>query len=252
MNTHCPVVCCVAFCAAVLIASATHAQSSHAQSTREAGSSTFKDAQASIASLPDWSGTWAMPDRTFMELMKVGAAAPFKPDYATRARAKPNSTSCLPTGMPGIVTLPLGYEFLFTPGRVTILAEEGPLIRRIYTDGRAHDADPEPTYAGHSIGRWEGNTLVVETIAIKPQSEFLNRLKTSGKTRVIERITLTDPTHMRIDFEIHDPIALTAPWRYGVTYQRSETDFIESYYCDNDRDSQGEPDLRPPAQMERR
>jgi hypothetical protein len=198
------------------------------------------------AKLPDWSGTWSMPDKTFMEMMRVGSVAPFKPEYAARARAKPNSTSCLPTGMPGIMTLPIGYEFLFTPGRVTILTEEGPMIRRIFTDGRGHSEDPEPTYAGESIGHWEGATLVIDTIAIKPTSEFLNRLKTSGKTHVIERISLTDPKHLRVDIEIDDPIALTKPWRYSVTYQKSETAFVESYYCDNDRDSKGEPDLRPP------
>jgi hypothetical protein len=218
-----------------------------AQSSTKPPSSAQGASHAAIAKLPDWSGTWAMPDRAFLDLMKVGASAPFKPDYAAKARAKTNSTSCLPTGMPGIMALPIGYEFLFTPGRVTILAEEGPLIRRVYTDGRAHAEDPEPTYAGDSVGHWEGSTLIVDTIAIKPQAEFVNRLKTSGQTRVIERISLTDPTHMRIDSEIHDPIALTGPWRYSVTYQRSDTGFVESYYCDNDRDSRGEPDLQPPA-----
>ena len=88
------------------------------------------------------------------------------------------------------MTLPLGYEFLFTPGRVTLLTEEGPMIRRIFTDGRTHSADPEPTYAGESIGHWEGQILVVDTIAINPKAEFPNRLKTSGKTRVIERFSL--------------------------------------------------------------
>jgi len=198
------------------------------------------------AKLPDWSGTWSMPDKTFMEMMRVGSVAPFKPEYAVRARAKPNSTSCLPTGMPGIMALPIGYEFLFTPGRVTILTEEGPMIRRIFTDGRSHSANPEPTYAGESIGHWEGETLIIDTIAINPKSEFINRLKTSGKTHVIERISLEDSTHLRVVIEIDDPIALTKPWRYSVTYQKSEIGFVESYYCDNDRDSKGEPDLRPP------
>ncbi|HYM34817.1 MAG TPA: hypothetical protein VET48_05430, partial [Steroidobacteraceae bacterium] len=114
------------------------------------------------AKLPDWSGTWSMPDKTFMEMMRVGSVAPFKPEYAARARAKTNSTLCLPTGMPGIMTLPIGYEFLFTSGRVTILTEEGPMIRRIFTDGRGQSEDPEPTYAGESIGHWEGETLVID------------------------------------------------------------------------------------------
>jgi hypothetical protein len=201
---------------------------------------------ASLTKLPNWSGVWAMPDRAFMDVMRAGASAPFKPEYAAQARAKPNSTSCLPTGMPGIMALPLGYEFLFTPGRVTILTEEGPMIRRIYTDGRGHSADPDPTFTGESIGRWEGKTLIVDTIAIKPAAEFINRLKTSGKTRVIERFSLNDPDHMLVETEIVDPVALVKPWRYSVIYQRSKTGFVENYYCENDRDSRGEPDLQPP------
>jgi hypothetical protein len=213
-----------------------------------AGPPTF----ASLAKLPDWSGTWAMPDRAFMGVMRAGASAPFRPEYAARARARSNSTACLPTGMPGIMALPLGYEFLFTPGRVTILTEEGPMIRRIYTDGRGHSEDPEPSFTGESIGHWEGSTLIVDTIAIKPATEFINRLKTSGKTHVIERFSLKDPDHMLVETEIDDPVALSQAWRYSVTYLRSKTAFVESYYCENDRDSRGEPDLQAPAAPESR
>jgi len=124
------------------------------------------------------------------------------------------------------------------------------MIRRVYTDGRKHSEDTEPSYAGESIGHWESQTLVIDTTAIAPKSEFPNRLKTSGKTHVIERITLQDATHLRVEIEIGDPIALTKPWRYSVVYQKSDTDFVESYNCDNDRDSRGEPDLRPPVASE--
>jgi hypothetical protein len=207
---------------------------------------------ASIAQLPDWTGTWAMSDSDFSASGKIADSAPYRASYLAQQHdaaadiGKPNPTKCLPSGMPGIMGVPLGFEFVFTPGRVTILTEEGPMIRRVFTDGRQHLEDPVPTYAGDSIGHWEGSTLVIDTVAITPKSEFMRRIKTSGKTHVIERISLTDKTHLHVDTTIDDPIALTAPWHYGWTYERSSTPFVESYYCDDNRDANGEPDLTPP------
>jgi len=205
----------------------------------------------SIAGLPDWSGTWAKPDHVPAkgEARPPEMSPPFRSDYAPALVAqttKANAEMCLPGGMPGIMGVPLGYEFLFNPGRVTVLAEEGPTIRRIYTDGRGHSADPDLTFAGESIGHWEGKTLVVDTTAIRPKAQFFMGTKTSGKTHVTERIYLVDHDHMRIDTVVEDPVALTMPWRYSWTYVRSKVPFQESYYCDDDRDSNGEPNLEPP------
>ena len=207
---------------------------------------------ASISSLPNWSGIWAMSDSAFQASGKVADSAPYNPSYllqqpdAEADIGKPNPTKCLPSGMPGIMGVPLGFEFLFTPGRVTILTEEGPMIRRVFTDGRKHLVEPVPTYSGDSIGHWEGPVLVVDTVAITPKSEFIRRIKTSGQTHVIERISLVDSKHLLVDTLIEDPIALHGPWHYSWTYERSRTAFVESYYCDDDRDAHGEPDMTPP------
>jgi hypothetical protein len=203
---------------------------------------------ASLQKLPDWSGTWVMTDRARSEfLSSPAAAAPYLPGYAARAKsARANPTLCLPTGMPGIMAVPLGFEFLFTPGRVTILAEEGPTIRRIYTDGRGHAADPDLTYAGDSIGHWQGDTLVVDTTAIKAKSEYFRGVKTSGQAHIVERITRVNHDHLQVDTVVQDPGALTGPWHYSFTYVLSDSSFIESYYCDDNRDANGEPDLKPP------
>lgn len=207
---------------------------------------------ASVALLPDWRGTWVMSDSDFQTSGHLADSAPYRPEYlrqqaeAVADKGKPNAAKCLPTGMPGIMGVPLGFEFLFNPGQVTILTEEGPMIRRVYTDGRNHVEDPVPTYAGDSIGHWEGKTLVVDTLGITPKSEFMRRVKTSGQTHVIERIHLLDHDHMRVDTEIRDNVALSAPWNYSWTYERSTTPFVESYYCDDDRDAAGEPDMTPP------
>jgi len=202
----------------------------------------------SIEELPDWSGTWAMPDQERAQfLTSQAAAAPYLEGYAARAKvSKANPALCLPTGMPGIMAVPLGFEFLFTPGRVTILAEEGPTIRRVFTDGRAHSADPELTYAGESIGHWQGQTLVIDTTAIRAKAEYFRGVKTSGQAHVVERISRVDRDHLLVDTLVVDPAALAKPWHYSFTYIRSATGFIESYYCDDNRDANEEPDLQPP------
>ena len=103
-------------------------------------------------------------------------------------------------------------EFLPSPGRVTMLLEQGSVIRRIYTDGRAHAADAEPTWAGDSIGHWEGDTLVVRTTHFKARPER-GLLMTSDKAIVTERIRMRDKDHLQIDTVVEDPVALLEPWR---------------------------------------
>jgi hypothetical protein len=109
-------------------------------------------------------------------------------------------------------------EILFTPGRVTMLGEsDGNRLRRIYTDGRPHPDDPDPTFHGHSIGHWEGDALVVDTVGVRPQafiaiSEAAG-VPNNGDMRVIERIHLADKDILHVDLEIIAPKVLTKPWK---------------------------------------
>ena len=134
-----------------------------------------------LASLPDWSGVWT-PNWTDQVAQVQSNPLPWKPDYGARVarmiaedvagRPAGLFVNCLPEGMPSWMLINHNaIEFLFTPGRVTILGEsDGNRLRRIYTDGRTHPDDPAPTFHGHSIGHWEGDTLVVDTVGIIPQS----------------------------------------------------------------------------------
>lgn len=149
--------------------------------------------------------------------------------------------------MPNVMRFAFGVEFLFTPGRVTMLLEQGPTIRRIFTDGRGHSSDPDLTYAGESIGHWEGDTLVVDTTGITGKAALTSGVRSSGHAHIIERIHLLDRTHLRIDTVVEDPLMLQTPWRYSRTYERSDGSWFERY-CENNRDgNDSEPDLTPPA-----
>ncbi|HXE56296.1 MAG TPA: hypothetical protein VN541_24935 [Tepidisphaeraceae bacterium] len=190
---------------------------------------------ASLATLPDWSGIWT-PNMSDQEARITGDPVPWKPAAAAQI-AKLNAAeaagdpkglfvNCLPEGMPSWMLITHNaLEFLFSPGRVTILGEsDGNRLRRIYTDGRGHPADPDPTFHGHSIGHWQGGTLVVDTVGILPQtyiavSEAVG-LPNDGDLHVIERIHLVGPDTLRDDLEIIAPHVLTGPWKTSRFYFR--------------------------------
>jgi len=203
---------------------------------------------AAIAALPDWSGVW-VPD-----VIDQGRRAKTNPppwnDKAAREAAdlvaaeqaghpKGLFVDCLPNGMPALMLVthnPL--EFLFSPGRVLVLGEsDGDRQRRIYTDGRGHPADPDPSFYGHSIGHWEGDTLVVDTIGVLPEtyvavSEAVG-VANNGDLHVVERLHLTAPDTLTDELTITAPKVLTAPWKTSRIYyrRRARQDEISEGVC---------------------
>jgi hypothetical protein len=116
-------------------------------------------------------------------------------------------------------------EVLFTPGRVTMLGEsDGNRLRRIYTDGRKHPDDPDLTAHGHSTGHWEGDTLVIDTTAIRPQSYLAVSedvgVPNDGGVHVVERIRLKSPSVLADELTIEAPKILTGPWRTTRLWMR--------------------------------
>lgn len=192
-------------------------------------------AWAAIADLPDLSGVWS--PGPLDRYVPGGPEAPqWLPEVQKQidrlkqldADGQPQNiyTNCLPEGLPSSVTQTLNsVEFLVTPGRVTVLGEfDGNRLRRIWTDGRGHPADPDPTFSGHSIGHWEGQTLVVDTVGILPEvfiplSQGVG-FPNNGGMRVEERITLTGPDALRVDLVVHAPKVLAAPWHASRTFTR--------------------------------
>lgn len=140
------------------------------------------------------------------------------------------------------------FEFLFTPGRVTIVLEhDDTSVRRIYTDGRGHTDDPDPSYNGESIGRWGGDTLVVHTVDISARAELIAGVPTSGRATVTERIRRTASDRLQIDTTVDDPVALREPWKITRVYTRTAPVFFERICQDNNREGRGDmPDLTPP------
>ncbi len=183
---------------------------------------------ADIAKLPDWSGVWN-PNITDQDKQAKTNQPPWKPEAAElikfqlaeekAGRPPPLFVDCLPEAMPAWMLITHNaMEILFTPGRVTMLGEsDGNRLRRIYTDGRPHPEDPDPTFHGHSIGHWEGDTLVISTVGVLPQawlaiSEAAG-VPNNGDMKITERIRLVDKDVMHDEIEVIAPKILTAPWK---------------------------------------
>ena len=195
---------------------------------------TAQDWQA-IAKLPDWSGVWT-PVISDQEAQEKSNPPPWKPQVAKQmahmyaeeeaGRPFPIIDHCFPTGMPSWMLITHNaFEILFTPGRVTILGEgDGNRLRRIYTDGRAHPADPDPSFHGHSIGHWDKDTLVIDTVAMLPQvylavNEAVG-IPNNGDMHVIEHMHLLNADTLADDLEISANKVLSKPWHTTRKYYR--------------------------------
>src|SRR5207248_7016249 len=164
---------------------------------------------AALAKLPDFTGVWEVSPGS---RGAVGASAPrpsLTPAYEAKRKAylaappeDSEAANCLPPGMPGIMGQPYPMEFLLTPGKVTIVIEAYTQVRHIYTDGRPLPEDPDLEFHGTSVGRWEGETLLVETVGFSPLTEIERGVPHSGKMKIVERFKLTDPNTMSIQTTI--------------------------------------------------
>jgi len=137
----------------------------------------------------------------------------------------PISVCGTPAGFPRLLALPDVYEFIVRPEQTWILTENGPNIMRVYTDGRSHPEPGElwPTFTGDSVGYWEGNTLVFDTISmIGAEHTILDRsgLTLSDQARIVTRMHETDDGLLRAELVITDPAALRDPWHVTRHFRR--------------------------------
>ena len=180
---------------------------------------------------PDLSGVW-LPGQDLEP--EVPPFQPWAAEVANKYRDYPGDdprARCLPTGVTRMHALDL-VKFVQTPGLLIALIEGAPPgVRQIFLDGRKHPADLQPTWLGHSIGLWEQDTLVIDTIGfndkvwlegIRPQTEQLH---------VIERYRRIDRGRMSVEITIDDPGAYTRPWKVRRLLQLAPGEEIQEYIC---------------------
>ena len=217
---------------------------------------------------PDWNGFWAVPggllDRNFGPGFTADAKAPagpprpppvdpltlMKPPYKARyeallAKEKAGDPAadptavCFPPGMPRMMNMTYGMEILQTPMVLAITSEWGPATRRIWLDGRAHPPEDEldPTFSGHSVGRWEGDVLVVDTVGLRTDA-VMNQsgLMHSDKLRLVERIYEMQPGLLVDEITVIDPEVFSAEWKIVRGYGSKPELSLREYVCqDNNR-----------------
>ncbi len=142
---------------------------------------------------------------------------------------------CFPPGMPYIYLQIFPMEIVKTPKEVIEIFEYDHNVRHIYTDGRKHPDDLTPTYNGHSIGHWEGDTLGVDTVGLNGKN-WLDRLghPESDQMHIVERIQRVDDKTLQIDFTFDDPKSYPKPWTAVLRWRsRPDWDLMELICAEN-------------------
>lgn len=179
---------------------------------------------------PDLSGVWA-PTRKVQEGkpdMKPWAEEIFKQRLATNMKDIPTS-ACLPWGP--TFDVPTIFKFIQSPKTIVILNEDVFPYRQIHMDGRGHPKDADPTWMGNSIGKWEGDTLVVDTAGLNDKVWSPMPYPHTEKLHLVERIRRPDLGHLEIETTVEDPDTYTKPWTFKVASTLLVGEEIGEYIC---------------------
>jgi len=246
---------------------------------RDSGAPRTKDGKPNLSApapratdgKPDLSGVWQGEGAPISELMKILPAgvnglgedpppmaffnvlAGIKPEesslrpefvaeYQQRAAValtEPPPAFCTPSPTPFVDSFPAPFKIVQTPKLTLVLYESDTDFRQIFTDGRKHPADPQPSWLGYSIGKWQADTLVVETVGLTDLAPLdIFGHPHSEPMRVTERFHRRDFGHMDLQVTIDDPKFYTKPFTYKMNLVLlPDTDLIESFCVENEKDA---------------
>jgi hypothetical protein len=215
-------------------------------------------------------GTWELPYITDMGKQVLGgkvpstvADVPFLPwSKAMYDHVQANHNAydpegfCLPPGGPRAFGTPYPAEFIQQKDRIIVIFEGGAHVwREIHMDGRAHPkgASLNPTYFGHSVGRWEGDTLVIDTVGYNERTWLgFNGYFHTGELHTEERISRPNRDTLRYEATIDDPGAYSRQWRMGWNIPWRAGQELQEYICQEEnqymidlKDDFGEPFFKP-------
>ena len=152
-------------------------------------------------------------------------------NHDTNSKDDPTA-NCIVGGVPRSDLVPYPFKILQVPGMVVILYEAVHSYRQIFTDGRELPKDPNPTWFGYSIGRWDGDMFVVETSGFNDKGWLDNAGRPATELlHVTERFRRKDFGHMDIEITIDDPKAYTKPWTVTLPLTFRADDELIEYIC---------------------
>ena len=194
---------------------------------------------------PDLSGVWLVSNGSFYlasdlkpEDIQPWAAALYK-QREDNFRRDTDGIHCLPPGPKagiGLGNFPM--KIVQMPNLVVILYEYQTIFRQIFTDGRVLPQDPNPTWMGYSVGRWEGDTLVVDTAGYNDRTSLdLAGHPHTEALRMTERFRRRDASHLELQVTLDDPKAYNKPWKLPMEFALVPDGELIEYVCENERDS---------------
>jgi hypothetical protein len=193
--------------------------------------------QGRIGGRPDFSGVYGsagLPQGATPPALKPGAEKFRIVRTANDVRGRTTLVQeCVPLGIPQTYITPYPWQFIQTPNMMVQVFEYPSAVRFIPLDGRPLPADPDPAWMGTAVGRWEGDTLVIESAGYNDKTEVHSFLHTEA-LRVVERFRKLENGNLQYDVTVEDPNVWVAPWVIPPrTFQwRSETEFVSEFVCD--------------------
>jgi len=214
---------------------------------------------------PDWKGLWIGEGLTAEisgfpagagQYKLLGNTAPWNAEGRARveaAREHDTDSKANGWGFPLMMSSAAPMQFLITP-RETLIINIYRDVRHVYTDGRDHPAEEDrwPTTWGDSVGHWEGDTLVIDTVSVRnPNLYFFSAPPLSEQAHYVERLHMVGQDRIEASMRIEDPVTLTKPWEVEIAYERTnglDRLIHDDYFNDRSEVENGLFTIEPPVE----
>jgi hypothetical protein len=196
---------------------------------------------------PDLSGVWEMYSESDNPKLLINLASDQKPGdvvflpdaealykerLASNGKDHPGA-QCLPSGIPEKDVVPAPYKIVQTPDLIVFLYESRTIFRQVFTDGRPLPRDPNPAWQGYSVGKWDGDTLVVDSAGFNGKNWLdMAGHPSSDALHVTERFTRRDIGRMDLQITINDPKAYAKPWTIAAQVHLLPQDDVSESICE--------------------
>ncbi len=189
---------------------------------------------------PDLTGVWLRNDDPYPEQPQaLQWAADLAAERVANYQIDSPQFYCLPGSPPAPGGASFVVKFVQTPVLLLILLEGAPGFRQIFLDGREHPANFDPSWMGHSIGRWVEDTLVVDTVGFNSRG-WMGIYPRTEMLRMEERYTRNDFGHLQVQVTAEDPGVFEEPWTQNMTWDLAPQEELFEYVCENNKWGQPE------------
>ncbi len=190
--------------------------------------------------LPDFNGVWAVEYIPNVE-QRIGRPVPYtdfgREAWEKRIMGNDPTGYCQPSGPSRVFHTPFPVQIIQTENQVSFLFEMLHMYHRVFTDGRDHPNPVDKTWWGHSIGRYEGDSLIVDTVGLNDRTWlYTSGVQHSDELRLTQVFEKTGPDTIRYTVTYDDPVFFAEPWSVTSEFTRSQYDLLEFICTENNRD----------------